>query len=101
VTGQWFFPGTLLSSTNKADCHNITEIMLKVALNTITLALHISPFIYVILFLYPFTYNHFHCDFETLSFFQIFYTFLETTRKASIVLAIIVSFTMKGTKVKS
>jgi len=26
-----------VSSTNKTDCHNITEILLKVALNTITL----------------------------------------------------------------
>jgi hypothetical protein len=28
-------PGTLVSSTNKTDCHDITEILLKVALNTI------------------------------------------------------------------
>jgi hypothetical protein len=31
ATGLWFSPGTLLSSTNKTDCHNITEILLKVA----------------------------------------------------------------------
>jgi hypothetical protein len=24
VTGQWFSPGTLVSSMNKADCHDIT-----------------------------------------------------------------------------
>jgi hypothetical protein len=35
VTGRWFFPGSLVSSTNKTDCHNIAEILLKVALNTI------------------------------------------------------------------
>ena len=35
VTGLWFSPGTPVSSTNKTDCHNITEILLKVALNTI------------------------------------------------------------------
>ena len=38
ATGQWFSPspGTPpVSSTNKADHHNITEILLKVALNTI------------------------------------------------------------------
>ena len=35
ATGQWFSPGTPISSTN--DHHNITEILLKVALNTITL----------------------------------------------------------------
>ena len=28
---------TLVYSTYKTDCHNITEILLKVALNTITL----------------------------------------------------------------
>jgi hypothetical protein len=32
---QWFSPGTPVSSTNKTDCHDITEILLKVALNTI------------------------------------------------------------------
>jgi hypothetical protein len=33
--GQWFSPGTPVSSTNKTYCHDITEILLKVALNTI------------------------------------------------------------------
>ena len=28
------FSGFLVSSTNKTDCHEITEILLKVALNT-------------------------------------------------------------------
>ena len=37
ATGWWFSPGTLISSINKADRHNITEILLKVALNIITL----------------------------------------------------------------
>jgi hypothetical protein len=37
VTYQWFSPGTTVSSTNKTDRHDITEILLKVALNTITL----------------------------------------------------------------
>ena len=35
ATGRWFSTGTLVSSTNKTDCHDITEILLKVALNTI------------------------------------------------------------------
>jgi hypothetical protein len=35
ATGRWFSPGPLVSSTNKTDCHDITEILLKVALNTI------------------------------------------------------------------
>jgi hypothetical protein len=40
---QWFAacrrfpPGTPVSFINKADCHDITEILLEVALNTITL----------------------------------------------------------------
>jgi hypothetical protein len=37
VTGRWFFPATLVSSINKTDRHDITEIVLKVALNTINL----------------------------------------------------------------
>ena len=35
-TGQWFSPGNPVSSTNKTDHHDITEQLLKVALNTIT-----------------------------------------------------------------
>jgi hypothetical protein len=37
ATGQLFSPGTLLSSTNKTDHHDIAEILLKLALSTITL----------------------------------------------------------------
>jgi hypothetical protein len=32
ATGRWFYPGTPDPSTNKADRHNIAEILLKVAL---------------------------------------------------------------------
>ena len=39
ATGQWFSPGTPFFSTNKTDCHDRTEILLKVALNTINLNL--------------------------------------------------------------
>ena len=35
VTGLWFSPGTPVSSTNKTESQDITEILLKVALNTI------------------------------------------------------------------
>ena len=35
MTGQWFYPGIPVSSTNKTDGQDITEILLKVALNTI------------------------------------------------------------------
>ena len=34
MAGQWF---SLISPTNKTDCHDIAELLLKVALNTITL----------------------------------------------------------------
>jgi hypothetical protein len=39
ATGWWFSPDLLVSSTNKTDCHNIAEILLKVAFNTIHLTL--------------------------------------------------------------
>ena len=39
ATGRWF---SHVSSTNKADCHNVTEILLKVALNTINQSKQIS-----------------------------------------------------------
>ena len=39
ASNLWFSPGTLVSFTNKTDCHDITEILLKVALNTIILIL--------------------------------------------------------------
>jgi hypothetical protein len=35
ASGRWFSPGPPVSSTNKTDRHDITEILLKVALNTI------------------------------------------------------------------
>ena len=41
ATGRWFSLGTLVSSNNKTDRHNITEILLKVALKTITLTLEV------------------------------------------------------------
>jgi hypothetical protein len=37
-----FYPGTLVSSTNKTDRHNIAEILLKVVLNTINQTIIIS-----------------------------------------------------------
>ena len=51
LNGQSFFfyhfsLGTLVSSTNKTDRHDITDILLKVVLNTINLNLFISVFIF-------------------------------------------------------
>jgi len=40
--GLWVFLGTAVFSTNKTDRHDITEILLKVALNTIILTLSYS-----------------------------------------------------------
>jgi hypothetical protein len=36
ATSWWFSLSTLVSSTNKTDCYDIVEILLKVELNTIT-----------------------------------------------------------------
>jgi hypothetical protein len=33
--GTWFYAGTLVSSTNKTDRHDITEMLLKVPLSII------------------------------------------------------------------
>ena len=37
ATGQWFSMGTPVCPTNKTDRHDITEILLKMTLNTIIL----------------------------------------------------------------
>jgi hypothetical protein len=42
TTGRWFSSGILVSSTNETERHDITEILLNVALNTITLTLIVS-----------------------------------------------------------
>ena len=39
AAGRWFSPGIPVYSTNKTDLHDVTEILLKVALNTITLSI--------------------------------------------------------------
>jgi len=43
VTGRWFSPDTLVSSTNKTDHLDITEILLKVALSIINLKIMSFP----------------------------------------------------------
>ena len=64
ATGQWFSPGTQVSSTNKTDCHNIAKILLNVVLDTITPSptqLHHVPPMYFFLLYYfrssPVDYN--------------------------------------------
>ena len=44
---RWFSPGPPVSSTNETESRDITEILLKMALNTIILSL-ISEFIIII-----------------------------------------------------
>jgi hypothetical protein len=51
VTGWWFSPGPPVSSTNKTDRHDITVILLKVALNTIKPNQAILSFIWSLLML--------------------------------------------------
>ena len=40
ATGRWFSPGPPVSPTNKTNRHDVTEILLKVALNSIILTLY-------------------------------------------------------------
>ena len=42
ATGRLFSTVTPISTTNKTDSHNITVLLLKVALSTITLTLFLS-----------------------------------------------------------
>ena len=47
TTGRWFSPSTPVSSTNKTDRHDITDILLSVALNTIAhFVCNLSRFLY-------------------------------------------------------
>ena len=48
ATGWWFSPGTPVSSTNKTDRHDITEILLKVALSASNLSLNLK---FIVLFI--------------------------------------------------
>ena len=36
ATGQWFSPGAPVSSTNKSEHHDLTEILFKVALSVVS-----------------------------------------------------------------
>ena len=48
AAGLWFSLGIPVSSTNTTDSHHITEILLKVTLNTITLTLKVFYVLQVI-----------------------------------------------------
>ena len=53
MTGGHFSPGPPVSSTDKTDCHDITEILLKVALNTIKQTNQWSMFLYIVINVMP------------------------------------------------
>jgi low temperature requirement protein LtrA len=53
ATGRWFSLGTPVSSINKTDRHDITEILLKVVLNTIILTLTLLQTDQIFILKYP------------------------------------------------
>jgi hypothetical protein len=71
MTVRWFSPGTPVSSTNKTDHHDITEKLLKVALNTITLTQ-----IFIGMFLFC---RNFRGDIATGSCKSIYHTIMSMT----------------------
>jgi hypothetical protein len=81
TAGRWFSQGTLVSSTNKTDLHDITEILLKVALNTITLTpiqfkilqTSISAINVIRLFLSPWYLYTCTCTFFVCQYYQQFF----------------------------
>ena len=66
AAGWWFSPCTLVSSTNKSDRHDITETLLKVALNTIT-----QPYL---------EWVNICGEFFTGIAFHVFFTYLENNK---------------------
>jgi hypothetical protein len=59
LSGQWFSLGTPVSSTNKTDHHDIAELLLEVAFNTITIKIWIIdlPFIYIYIYIMVYIHN--------------------------------------------
>jgi hypothetical protein len=45
ANGRWFSPGTPVSSTTKTSRHDIAEILLKVALNTINQSIKLTKLV--------------------------------------------------------
>ena len=58
ATGRWFSPGTPVSSTNITDRHDITEILLTLALNTIKQTKPNAPFKFEVNLKENFTIKH-------------------------------------------
>jgi len=64
ATGRWFSPNTPVSSTNKTHHHDIDEILLKFALNTINLT--ITVFFWSFWNLFAFCWNISHSELPVL-----------------------------------
>jgi hypothetical protein len=64
--GRWFPPGTLAPATTKTGRHDIAEILLKVALNTINQINHICTF-YNLMMLITFKITVYYCHFVIVS----------------------------------
>ena len=80
MAGRLFSSGTQVSPTNKTDRHDITEILLKVALNTITLTLMFVFCIlhrvldYILKNKHSFNYSWFLAGTVALTFFFLLWT---------------------------
>ena len=68
ATGRWFSPDTPVSSTNKTDHHDITEILLKVALSNIKQPNHQHEIVYISCRLYI---SVIYCVISSSTFFNI------------------------------
>ena len=70
MAGCWFSLGTPVSSTNKTDHHDITEILLKVALNTINQS--IKSVVYIdnilsVIFTFSFELTERYCQYQQIN----------------------------------
>ena len=70
ATTWWFSPGPPVFSTNRTDRHDITEILLKVLLITMTTILPIIPNTHT-----PSSHPYFHFDREPLECFKVIIIF--------------------------
>ena len=70
--GRWFSPSSPVSSTNNADRHDMTEILLKVTLNTIKQTNKLNASIFLIMVPTNFlkmSRNFIHISFRCVTFF--------------------------------
>ena len=85
ATGQWFSPGTLVSSTNKTDHHYLTEILLNVVLNTINNVLLEVRFIMYSLALLNIIYSYKYLESDLIKYLsRDIYPFVGSTAREEI-----------------